>query len=419
MLLAALLDLGASFSYVEEGLRSLQLSEDWKLELVPTQRQGISAKQLIVTVEGQIADQPHGHHHHHHHHHHDHHGGVPHRPYREIKELLSRSTLPERVRRRAEQVFAELARAEAAVHGVDPEDVHFHEVGSTDAIIDIVGVALALESLGIEAVEASPLHLGSGFVTAQHGQLPVPAPATLRLIEGLPAYQTHVKGELVTPTGAALVRALCRRVGPMPPMRIERVGWGAGSKEFPIPNILRAILGEASDTGAASFTSTPDQSDESMDLPSDEVVELAANIDDMSPQLLAALIDSLLQAGALDAWVAPVTMKKGRPGHVVHVLTTVDSQPKIAARLFAESTTLGVRRQNLRRWVLPRSWIEVETSAGKVRIKVARSGGTVWNIAPEYDDCLNAARATGIPLKNVMAEAQKAALEKLETGDAP
>jgi TIGR00299 family protein len=452
MFLASLLDLGVPLSYVEEGLRSLELSEDWSLELIETRRRGISAKQLLVTVQGQAADEPrhpqehhhqhdhhghehphdeprgrhrdprdHGHHGHHqgaqHHHPHDH-DGAPHRPYRAIKELIARSPLPDGARQRALRVFAELARAEGAVHGVDPEDVHFHEVGSTDAIIDIVGVALALEWLGVEAVEASPLHLGSGFVTAQHGRLPVPAPATLRLIQGFPAYQTDIRGELVTPTGAALVRALCRRVGPMPLMQVERVGSGAGSKEFPIPNILRAILGEPIDAGPAPWAGAPDPSQD-VGFATDEVVELAANVDDMSPQLLAALIDSLLQAGALDVWVAPVTMKKGRPGHVIHVLAPPDAYRQVAGRLFEESTTLGLRYQVHRRLMLHRAWIDVETPAGPVRVKIGRAAGKVWNIAPEYEDCLKAARASGTPLKRVMAEAQKAAMEKLEATDAP
>lgn len=530
MLLAALLDLGASFSYVEEGLHALTLSERWEIQLVPTQRRGISAKQLIVTIDGRQTDQPgkdhletdpkhrhhpwhshpgrphhqdldyqthgHGHRHHdqehhqhdhghrhddhdphqqdyghrpHDHHDHDHHDhdhdhehhhdGIPARPYREIRDLLHRSALPERVRLRAQAVFAELAQAEGAVHGISPDDVHFHEVGSTDAIIDVVGVALALESLGVDEIVASPLHLGTGFVKAAHGRLPVPAPATLRLVEGLSVYQTDIAGELVTPTGAALVRALCRGTGPMPRMRILRSGWGAGAKDFPIPNVLRAVLGEidattvtrgALDVGAGSAGGTGDPgggqslagltSGDAGDLvdihdlediddfdeiapdwdapPSgfetDEVIELAANVDDMTPQLLSAAVDALLDAGALDAWVTPVVMKKGRPGHVLHALAQENAVLQVAGRMLQESTSLGLRLARRKRLMLQRRWIQVSTSAGPVRVKVGQKGDEVWNVAPEYDDCLQAARRQGIPLKRVMAEAHKAALEILQ-----
>lgn len=431
MLLAALLDLGANFAYVKEGLHSLKLPEAWEIELRETERRGIRAKQLIVTVEGQVTDLPssdHDHHHHHHHHdhhghHHEHddhaHGGVPARPYREIRDLLQRSLLPDRVRRRAGEVFAELAKAEGAVHGVPPDDVHFHEVGSTDAIIDIVGVALALESLDVDEVVASPLHLGTGFVTAAHGRLPVPAPATLRLIEGLSVYQTDIVGELVTPTGAALVRALCRETRPMPPMRILRSGWGAGAKDFPIPNVLRAVLGEVTHPGEqAARTVGPREGFDAEDFDSDEVIELTANVDDMTPQLLGAAIDTLLGAGALDAWVTPAVMKKGRPGHVLHALVPVDACHRVASRMLQESTSLGLRLERRQRLMLGRRWIEVETSAGPVRVKIGHKGDEVWNVAPEYEDCLKAASQLGVPLKRVIAEAQKAALETLEADDA-
>lgn len=444
MLLASLLDLGASLETILDGLRSLRLSEPWELEVIETARQGVRAKQVIVRVHGAQADQApewpvhhhhghpdhHGHHHHHGHgdHDHPHPGGehdhdhgrqrhdrddgeaspachAPARPYRAIRELLASAPLPERVRQIAQRVFWELAQAEAAVHGMDPEDVHFHEVGSTDAIIDVVGCALALESLGIEALEASPLHLGSGFVSMAHGRMPVPAPATLRLVQGLEAYQTTVRGELVTPTGAALVRALCRRVGPMPRMRIERTGWGAGAKEFEIPNVLRAVLGEPVD--------------ESGGLHRDEVVELETNLDDITPELLGALIERTMEQGALDAWVTPATMKKGRPGHVFHVLASADRLEPMAGLILRESTALGVRYRSLNRLTLEREWITVTTSAGDVRVKVGRRDGEVYNVAPEFDDCARAARRAGVPLKLVMAEASKLALIQLEAPHAP
>ena len=468
MLLAALLDLGAPLDYVLEGLRALRLSEPWEMELLETARRGVRAKQLIVRVGGRPLDveerQPGDddlleHHHHHsrclHHHDHPHddhshhahddpgydhghqrhghgdhfHPEVPSRPYREIRRLLDSAPLPGRVRERAQRAFWELARAEAGVHGIDPDSVHFHEVGSTDAIIDVVGAALAIESLRIDAIEASPLHLGSGFVTMAHGRMPVPAPATLRLIEGLPAYQTDVRGELVTPTGAALVRALCRRVGPMPQMRIVQSGWGAGAKDFPIPNVLRAILGEtgASAPGHLCAPASPhareahDEApplealpEETAGLLRDDVVEIETNLDDMSPELLGALVERLIEVGALDAWVVPATMKKGRPGHILHALSPPERWGAVSDMILRESTALGLRYRRLSRLVLEREWITVTTSAGAVRVKVARRAQEVWNIAPEYEDCARAARRSGLALKKVMAEAYKQALAHLE-----
>lgn len=398
MLLAALLDLGAPLEYVLEGLRALDLSEPWEAELCETSRRGVQAKRLVVRVAGRPADVAS----------HEHSPSeIPARPYQEIRRLLERAPLPEPVRERAQRVFWELARAEAAVHGIHPDAVHFHEIGSTDAIIDVVGCCLAVEALRVDAVEASPLHLGSGFVSAAHGRLPVPAPATLRLVEGIQVYQTDIRGELVTPTGAALVRALCRRVGPMPLMEVIRTGWGAGAKDFPIPNVLRAVLGETAEPqGGAGFLE-------------DEVVEIETNLDDMSPELVGALIERLFAAGALDAWVTPATMKKARPGSVLHVLASPHLVGAMAEVILRESTALGLRYHRFARLMLQREWITVSTAAGPVRVKIGRRGGEIWNIAPEYEDCLQAAKSGGLPLKRVMLEACKQALIQLEAGHAP
>ena len=418
MFLAALVDLGASEAYIRDGLRRLSLPEEWDLEFERVIRGSVTATYARVTVAGRRADdhhheheREHGHEHghvheHEHRHGHEHahaheHAHVPHRPYREIKRLLEGADLPPRVRSRAQAVFAELARAEGAVHGVDPEEVHFHEVGSTDAIIDVVGVCLGLESLGVDVLEASPLHVGRGFVRAAHGRLPVPAPATLRLLEGMEFYQTDIEGELVTPTGAALVRALCRRVGPLRPFRLVRAGYGAGTKELPIPNVLRALLGEASGSPAPEG------------LRQEELVEIRANIDDMNPQLFGAILERLLAAGALDAWVEAATMKKGRPGHVLHALGPGENAHALCELILRETTTLGVRWHPVRRLSLEREWIQVPAGGGEVRVKVARRGGEVWNVAAEYDDCLKAAERSGRPLKEILAEAEDAARRAL------
>ena len=421
MLLAALIDVGASLDYVRAGLDQLPLTDSWELRIERTMRRGISAQRAVVTINGELADalfqgegdevhhHSHDHSHEHSHetsHHHPHEHSHNHRPYAEIKRILDTSTLPPRVLMRAQRVFAELARAEGAVHGVPPEEVHFHEVGSTDAIIDIVGCCLALESLNVGVLEASPLHLGRGFVTAAHGRMPIPAPATLLLLKGLAAYQTDIKGELVTPTGAALVRGLCRRVGPMPLLAIGRVGHGAGAKDREIPNVVRAILAHEEESGSDGFER-------------DEVWELSANIDDMNPQLFAPLFNTLFAAGALDVWVETATMKKSRPGHVLHVLTKLDDEKALSALVLRETTSLGVRSQRVSRLMLSREWIDLSVSGGKVRAKLGRKGDEVWNVAPEYDDCVKVAQTSGKPVKRIIDEAKAEALSRLEGEHGP
>lgn len=427
MLLAALIDLGAPLDDVREGLAALDLSESWNLTIEETSRRGVSAKYARVTVDGRLADEVpdhehhHGHHdhvHHHEHHDHDHdhshghdhsHDHAPSRPYRVIRELLETSSLPDRARERAQRVFWELAKSESAVHGTTTDEVHFHEVGSTDAIIDVVGVCLALELLDIDIIDASPLHVGRGFVTAAHGRMPVPAPATLRLLEGLEAYQTDITGELVTPTGAALVKGLCRSTRPLPHGKIIGIGWGAGAKDFPIPNVLRAILM----TDAAMHMSDQTTS-KSEGLLQDDVVELSANIDDMNPQLFGPLFQTLLDEGALDVWIEPATMKKGRPGHILHALAEPQRETAVARRILEETTSLGVRRKPMSRWKLTREHVTVETQGGLVSVKLGRLGDSVSNVAPEFDDCVRAARTAGVPVKHILNEAHVKAMEYLE-----
>lgn len=427
MFLASLIDLGAPLEEIRAGLESLELTEPWSIRTERVAKWGITALQLLVEVNGRVldgpaSDQPHGHagghdhdhhhdhghsHDHNHDHHHDHIHEHVHRPYRAIKEMLQAAELPARVRTRALKVFAKLALSEGTVHGIDPEDVHFHEVGSTDAIIDIVGSCLALELLGIDALTSSPLHVGRGFVRAAHGRMPVPAPATLLLLEGLEAYQTDITGELVTPTGAAIVAALCDTVGPMSALRVEKVGCGAGRMDLPIPNILRAVLYESS--GPAHATEdTPDWK-----AAPDEIVEIEANLDDISPEVLPFVFDRLFAAGAKDAWVVPVTMKKGRPGWVLHVLGAPESERALVEIVFQETTTLGMRVRPARRWTLEREWVTVAANGGAVRVKVGRMGGRITNVAPEYEDCRKAAVASGLPLKAVMDEARETARREL------
>ncbi|MGO8970900.1 MAG: nickel pincer cofactor biosynthesis protein LarC [Myxococcaceae bacterium] len=365
MFLAAALDLGVPQRALEEGLRSLPLG-DWRLVATAARRQGISGVHLEVVVEP----------------------GPPvgHRALSEILRLVSASKLPERARERARAVFEAIGRVEAAIHGVALEAVEFHEVGAVDSILDVCGAALVLELLGDPDVLCAPVPLGSGTVQTAHGLLPVPAPATLALLQGFPVRYEGL-GELTTPTGAALVRVLSR-VGPPPEMVVERVGYGVGTREWADrPNVLRATLGQPSaEADAGTYV-------------------LETNLDDCSPQLLAGLLEALLAAGALDAWVAPVTMKKGRPGHLLGALVGAERREALVQLVLRESTTLGVRTFAVERTTLARHHVSVQTRYGPVRIKVGTWGGEALNAAPEYEDVRRLAEAARVPVKQVWAEA--------------
>ncbi|MGO9829924.1 MAG: nickel pincer cofactor biosynthesis protein LarC [Myxococcaceae bacterium] len=365
MFLAAALDLGVPQRELEEGLRSLHLG-DWRLVASAARRGGLSGTHLAVEVP---PPEP-----------------VGHRALSEILRLLSASTLPLRARERARALFEALGRVEAAIHGVPLEAVEFHEVGAVDSLLDVCGAALVLELLGDPEVLCGPVPLGSGSVQTAHGQLPVPAPATLALLQGLPVRYEGV-GELTTPTGAALVRVLCRVATP-PPMVVERVGYGLGTRELADrPNVLRATLGHPSaEVDGGTYV-------------------LETNLDDCSPQLLASLLEQLLAAGALDAWVAPVTMKKGRPGHLLGALVGAERREALVQLVLRESTTLGVRTFAVERTTLARHHVSVQTRYGPVRIKVGSWGGEALNAAPEYEDVRALAEAARVPVKQVWAEA--------------
>jgi uncharacterized protein (TIGR00299 family) protein len=305
--------------------------------------------------------------------------------------MIERGDLPARAKQYSAAVFQKLGEAEAKVHGIAIEKVHFHEVGAVDSICDIVGACTALALLGIYEIHCSPVNVGSGTVKTEHGVLPVPAPATAELLAGKPVYSRGPAMELTTPTGAAIVSALASGFGAMPPLRIVSTGYGAGDRDFPEhANILRAIVGE---TTAATESTT--------------VAVLEANIDDCSPQLLGYAMDRLFEAGALDVTLEPVLMKKNRPGTLLRVIARPESQESLAQLIFAETTTLGLRIYAAERRFQSRSISAVETSHGTVRIKVAGNG----SFAPEYDDCRELARKTGTPLKEILAEAQAAYLK--------
>ncbi|MBL8232892.1 MAG: nickel pincer cofactor biosynthesis protein LarC [Bryobacterales bacterium] len=366
MAIGSLIDAGASFQDLSAGLESLGTGATFRLERV--KRHGISASKFHVDFEPQKK-----------------HRHLPH-----IVKMIDSSDLPGAVKANARNVFQRLGEAEAQVHGVPIEKVHFHEVGAVDSICDIVGACLGLHLLGIDATYCSPLNVGSGTVHTEHGLLPVPAPATALLIAGKPVYSEGPVFELTTPTGAAIAVTLCRGFGPMPPMCISQVGYGAGNKDFPIQaNVLRFTVGDA--VNAAESTTV-------------SVIE--ANIDDTSPQVLGYAMDRLFSAGALDVSLEPLLMKKNRQGSLLRVIATPEAQETLAAIIFAETSTLGLRISRAERRVQAREFVEVATPHGTVRMKVAAGGA----FAPEYDDCRRLAAEKNIPLKQVIQDANYAYL---------
>lgn len=360
MTVAALIDAGAPAPELFEVLDSLGTGARFRAERV--KRKGIAATRFVVEHEDQ----------------------KKHRHLPQIVKMIEGSRLADRAKQNAVKVFEALGAAEAEVHGVPIEKVHFHEVGAVDSVCDIAGVCQALEMLGVEAVFASKVNTGSGTVEADHGLMPVPTPATALLLKGVPVYARGPETELTTPTGAAILSALAQGFGALPPMTVERSGFGAGTKEFPMmANVLRVLVGMAGGAKEAALVS---------------VIE--ANIDDATPELLGHAMDRLLEAGALDVTLEPVYMKKQRPGVRLSVIADPAAQERLAALLFEETTTLGVRFWQAERRVLPRSHAEIETPFGRVRMKVSPAGS-----APEFEDCRRLAAETGKPLKEIYAAA--------------
>jgi len=386
MLLGALVDLGLSVDALRGELGKLPLT-GYRIEAHKVHRSGLHATKVDVVTE----ESGHGHGHDHDHGHDHGHGerhGAAHRGLREILDLIDRSALEAAVKERSARLFRRLAEAEASVHGASPEDVHFHEVGAVDSIVDIVGGVVGLTWLRADRVVASPLNVGTGTVSMSHGVFAVPPPATALLVQGVPVYGAG-EGELLTPTGALLVTGHATAYGPLPPLRSEGIGHGAGSRDTPgRPNVLRLIVGE--ETGGAL---------------GHKIVVLEAEMDDLSPQLCGPLLEKLLAAGALDVYYTAIQMKKGRPGILVTALVEPARREAAEEVLFAETTTLGVRRQEWERTVLDRDVVTVETPYGPVGVKVGRRGGRVYNAQPEFDDCQRAAAARGVPVKEVWAAA--------------
>ena len=359
MVLAALIDAGAPLDRVNEAISSMGLDATVSTKVVS--RSGLRGLVLDIDAGEQTVS-----------------------TFRQARALLMQDALTETVRDRALQAITALARAEARIHSVSLDDVHFHEISAIDTLVDIIGSAVALESLGVDAVHTSAIALSRGWIETSHGRLPLPAPAAAELLIGIPVVESGTEEEIVTPTGAAIASSWSKGHGPMPDMSCSAVGYGAGSRELVVPNLLRVFIGEPSKDQAP-----------------DHLVQVECNIDDMNPELYPYVVDRLLDSGVLDVWITPTIAKKGRPGVLLGALAEAHLEEKVRAELFAETTTLGVRSFPVRRWTLERSFIEVSVLGHSVKVKVAWSDGKVVNLAPEYSDCSKVARSTGVSLKEV------------------
>jgi pyridinium-3,5-bisthiocarboxylic acid mononucleotide nickel chelatase len=369
MTLGALLDAGCDLEHLRTALHGLQVP-GWELSAEKVWKNGIAATHVQVKTDDQ----------------------QKHRSLSAILGILKNSQLAPEVRDRAAAIFQKLGEAEARVHDVPIEKIHFHEVGAVDAIVDIVGACVGFHAFGIERFACSPLNIGGGTVKMAHGTLPVPAPATTNLLTGKPTYSNGVQRELVTPTGAAIVATICNSFGPQPAMSVSAIGYGAGTTELEgQPNVLRIMIGEAAEKVVPGF----DQ----------EIVVIEANLDDMNPQIYGYFLEKALAAGALDVFTTPVQMKKNRPGTLLTVLCQPEDENALMSLIFAETTTFGVRSYRARRRTLPRESVKVKTSFGEVRIKLSRVNGRILHVAPEYDDCRRLAVEKNVPLQQVINEA--------------
>ena len=374
MLLAALIDAGASETAVRGSLDGLGLS-GWELVVTSTDKSGLRCKQVAVSTSD----------------------GATSRRHSDIKALLERASLPASVKRRALETFRVLAEAEAKIHGHDPEEVHFHEVGAVDALIDIVGCSAALEDLAPTRIAASGLVTGRGWADSAHGQLPVPAPAVLEILRGVPLAERGTD-ELVTPTGAAILKTATDSFGAMPTMSVDSVGYGAGQRDLPWPNVVRVLIGREG--------SNKEDDDRSW------LIE--TNIDDMNPELIPNCIERLIGAGASDAWTSPIVMKKGRPAFTLAVLVRESARNETLDVLYRETTTLGVRMHPVTKDELEREWLQVQVLDQQVRVKLGLRGRHIVSVSPEYEDALLAARAEDVPLREIYDKAIAEATTRLK-----
>lgn len=381
MILGAMLDAGVDETLLRQELSKLSI-EGYELEVSKGIKNGISGTDVKVILHQE-------------HHHDDDHERIhhDHRNLSDVEHIIDESALSENVKTTAKGIFLRLAQAEAHVHGTSIDQIHFHEVGAVDSIVDIVGAAICLDILKADLIYASPVNVGSGFVRCQHGLLPVPAPATLELLKGIPSYSSGANGELVTPTGAAVLSYISRNFGPLPSITVERVGYGLGKRDLKdVPNVLRVVIGEQASAVR------------------DEVAILECNIDDMNAEIYGYVMDDLFKAGAVDVFYTPIMMKKNRPAVKVTVLCPKDKEDVLIDILLKETSTLGVRRYYAARHMLPRRWLDVATPWGTVRVKEADYGEGI-KYAPEYDDCAAIARANDVPIRDVYQAALVQALK--------
>ena len=364
MIVGALLDLGVDFEKLRGALESLEVS-GYGMSATKVKKKGVMATQFHVALDPNTKQ--------------------PHRHLRHVVEIIDKGRLPDSVKDASKETFRRIAESEAKVHGTTVEKVHFHEVGAIDSIVDVVGAHFCLNEIGCERIAASPLHVGTGTVECAHGTMPVPAPATALLLEGIPCYGGEVQAELVTPTGAALLAQVSSSFGPMPAMKVGRIGYGSGTRDLPDrANVLRVIEGETTESRAT-----------------ETVTIIETNVDDMVPELVPVLIDEVLKAGARDAFVVPVIGKKGRPGHLISVLSDPERADDLAGIVFRSSTTLGVRMRQEQRICLEREWKDVRTPWGTVRVKVGRFGDERTVASPEFEDCRKLAADAGVPVMQV------------------
>ncbi len=377
MVLGALVDAGLELDKLRAELARLPVS-GYTLNTQTVRRRGLRGTYVEVAVsEGHVE-----------------------RHLQDIERIIEGAELPRQVQELGLRIFRRLAGAEARVHDIPVDRVHFHEVGAVDAIVDVVGAAVGLWLMGVERVYASPVHVGCGTVTCAHGTLPVPAPATQELLRGVPVYGREVEAELVTPTGAAILTTLVEKFGDAPPMQVEHIGYGAGTRDLSIPNLLRVSIGQTTRAGRGG---APEGYEE------DTITIIETNIDDMNPQLYGYVMARLFEAAALDVFLTPIQMKGGRPAVKLSALVDQGDVAEVLDVLFAETTTIGVRTWSMRRWKLGRERVVVETRYGPVGVKVARRGRAVMNVAPEYRECRRIAQEQGLPLKEVLQVAREAA----------
>jgi hypothetical protein len=393
MTLAALLDAGLDLDALKAELSKIDMP-GWDIAASRDSKRGIAGTRVDVSLR---------HEHHHDDHHDDHRHG---RACAELVALIEGSSLDPDVIEAATGILWRIARAEAKIHDSTPEEVHFHELGGLDSIVDIVGAVVGFRLLGVDRVVCSPLPISHGFIDCAHGRLPVPAPATAALLQGFATFPLDVEGETVTPTGAALATGLSQSVGAFPAMTVERIGYGCGHSDFPgVPNVLRLFIG----TREGAMAGAEGGEAGGAGLVTDQVKRIEANLDDMNPELFAPVTEALFAAGAVDVWLTPITMKKGRPATQLTALADAAKLDAVVGALLRESTTLGVRVSTWERRCLPRERVSVETRFGAVRVKLGKLDGRVVNAAPEYEDCLSAAHTHGVPVKDVYAAAIAAA----------